>query len=144
MHAHDGGTEPAFCVVPSAVEGSTPPPVPSGLCRLYGWQYDGRVRDRPRDVLIDHMGCGDSVYGCSRGRRIREAVKGVRPGLLIANCTRLHDFCRRLVHERELSRHEVQQVPSPAFCYFRWLAHRGEVRRGQLQVGKQLRSSTLE
>ena len=100
MHAHDGGTEPAFCLVPRAVEGSTPQPVPSGLCRLYGWQYDGRFRDRPSDGCLDRMGRDDSVYGCIRGQRIREAVKGVRPGLLIADQPRLHDLSGPALAER--------------------------------------------
>ena len=144
MHAHDGGTEPAFCVVPSAVEGSTPPPVPSGPSRLNGRHYGGPVRDRRVDGRLDRIRRDDSVYCCIGGRRIREAVKGIRPGLLIADRPRLYDLCRQLPRGRELPRHEVQQVPSPAGSYFRGVAHRGEVRPVQLQVSEQLRSATLE
>jgi hypothetical protein len=63
---------------------------------------------------------------------------------LIADRFRLHDFCRPLLRGRELPRHKVQQLPSPAGSYFRGVSHRGEVRPVQLQVSKQLRSATLE
>jgi hypothetical protein len=46
------------------------------------------------------MGRVDSVYGCSRGGWIREAVEGVRPGVLIADRFRLHDLSGSALAER--------------------------------------------
>ena len=114
MHAHDGGTEHAYCVVPSAVEGSTPQAVPSGPSRRFCWHYGGPVHDRREDVRLDRMGRVDSVYGCSRGGWIREAVKGIWPGLLIAERPRLHDLRGPALAQRA-SLHGVARMRMPGW-----------------------------
>jgi hypothetical protein len=60
------------------------------------------------------MGRVDSVYGCSRGGWIREAVEGVRPGLLIGDRLRLQDLSGTALAQRA-SLHGVARMRMPGW-----------------------------